>query len=196
MNTCSATWFRQRQSFGLKKVCSHLLAYDYYLRMKRGRSRTGVFGLNIFLVLALTFCFAAPPIFAGTNDIKTLAELQQKISAFVSQPRFDGALWGIKVVSLDTGVMLYETNSERLMSPASNCKLYTGATALDHFGGDYRIATPIYATAKPNGRGTIHGDLIISGAAIPLGTHAVSARIFGTRWSRSWPRSPMPVCAA
>ncbi len=118
--------------------------------------------------MALAFCLAAPGASAReTKNIKSLSELQQKIAAFVSQPRFDGALWGIKIVSLDSGKSLFETNADRLMSPASNCKMLTGALALDTFGGDYRISTPIYATAKPNGRGTIHGDLIIVGHGDP-----------------------------
>ncbi len=108
------------------------------------------------------------PAFAGgTNGIQTLAELQQKIAAYVSQPRFDGALWGIKIISLDTDKTLFETNADRLMSPASNCKMFTGALALDHFGGDYQISTPIYATAKPNRSGVIHGNLIVAGHGDP-----------------------------
>ncbi|MGH7940572.1 MAG: D-alanyl-D-alanine carboxypeptidase/D-alanyl-D-alanine endopeptidase [Limisphaerales bacterium] len=103
------------------------------------------------------------PARAAAKDIPTLAELQQKISTFVSQPRFNGAIWGVKIISLDTGKTLFETNAVRLMSPASNCKLFTAAAALDHFGGDYRIATPIYATSRPNRKGIIHGDLIIVG---------------------------------
>ncbi|HEV2453268.1 MAG TPA: D-alanyl-D-alanine carboxypeptidase/D-alanyl-D-alanine-endopeptidase [Verrucomicrobiae bacterium] len=118
------------------------------------------------------------PAGASAKDIQTLDELRQKMSAFVSQPRFDGALWGIKVISLDTGLTLFETNSVRLMSPASNCKLFTGAAALDRFGGDYKIATPIYATARPNGRGTIHGNLIIVGH----GDTTWNSRRFGTNF--------------
>ena len=49
------------------------------------------------------------------------------------------------------------------MSPASNCKLFTAALALDRFGGDYRISTTVYTTAKVNWRGTVHGNLIIVG---------------------------------
>lgn len=136
--------------------------------MKQERSWKGFFQLKTFAAVALFFCLTAPATFAdGTNDITTLAELQQKIAAYVSQPRFDGALWGIKVISLDTGKTLFETNADRLMSPASNCKMLTAATALDHFGGDYQISTPIYATAKPNRRGTIHGDLIVVGHGDP-----------------------------
>jgi serine-type D-Ala-D-Ala carboxypeptidase/endopeptidase (penicillin-binding protein 4) len=146
-------------------------------RMKLERSRYGIFPLKQFVVATFVFTFAALTAFAGgTNDAQTLARLQEKISAFVSQSRFDGALWGIKVTSLDTGITLFETNADRLMSPASNCKLYTGALALDHFGGDYRITNAIYATAKPNRFGTVHGDLIIEGRGDPT----LNPRRFGT----------------
>jgi D-alanyl-D-alanine carboxypeptidase/D-alanyl-D-alanine-endopeptidase (penicillin-binding protein 4) len=143
--------------------------------MNRGRSLTGLIRIET-LIAALAICSLLIPFTAGAKDVQTLAGLQEKISNFVSQPRFDGAIWGIKVVSLDTGMTLFETNAARLMSPASNCKLYTGAAALDHFGGDYRIATPIYATARPNRHGTIHGDLIVVGH----GDTTWSSRRFGT----------------
>ncbi|HTV39344.1 MAG TPA: D-alanyl-D-alanine carboxypeptidase/D-alanyl-D-alanine-endopeptidase [Candidatus Sulfotelmatobacter sp.] len=146
--------------------------------MKRGRFPTGLFQTGIFFIAALAVCSLWLPASAGAKDIATLAELQEKIAGFVSQPRFDGAIWGIKVVSLDTGKTLFETNAARLMSPASNCKLYTGAVALDRFGGDYRIATPIYATARPNRRGTIHGDLIVVGH----GDTTWNSRRFGTNF--------------
>jgi len=103
----------------------------------------------------------------GTNSIQTLAQLQGKIAAHLAQPRFSGALWGVKIVSLDTGKTLFESHADRLLSPASNCKLFTAALALDRFGGDYRISTPIYATAKVNRFGTIHGDLIVVGHGDP-----------------------------
>src|SRR5215469_10344687 len=115
--------------------------------MKRGRFLTGCTRIAIsFVTLAISSLLVPTP--AGAKDIPSLDELQQQISNFVSQPRFDGALWGIKIVSLDTGKTLFETNAARLMGPASNCKLFTGAAALDHFGGDYRIVTPLYATAR------------------------------------------------
>lgn len=146
--------------------------------MKCGSFRTGLTQVKTFIIATLAICSLWLPVRAGAKDIPTLAELQQKIAGFVSQPRFDGALWGIKVISLDTGKTLFETNAVRLMSPASNCKLYTGAVALDRFGGDYQIATPIYATARPNRRGTIHGDLIIVGH----GDTTWNSRRFGTNF--------------
>jgi D-alanyl-D-alanine carboxypeptidase/D-alanyl-D-alanine-endopeptidase (penicillin-binding protein 4) len=120
-------------------------------------------------VLAGLFLWLVAPPARGqeTNRIQSLAGLRQKIAAFLTQPRFGGALWGVKIVSLDTGKTLFEHHPDRLMSPASNCKLFTGALALDRFGGDYRISTPIYATANVNRSGTVHGDLIIVGHGDP-----------------------------
>lgn len=98
---------------------------------------------------------------------KTVAELRAALEAHTGQARFSGSLWSVKVVSLETGATLYERDARRLMSPASNSKLYTGALALDRLGPDYRIVTPIFATAAPDAAGTVRGDLIVSGRGDP-----------------------------
>ncbi|MDE3067832.1 MAG: D-alanyl-D-alanine carboxypeptidase/D-alanyl-D-alanine-endopeptidase [Verrucomicrobiota bacterium] len=133
---------------------------------------------KIVLAAVALWCAANSLFSQETNRIPTLGELRQKISTLLAQPRFDGALWGVKIVSLDTGKTVYESHAERLMSPASNCKLFTAALALDRFGGDYRIATPIYATVKPNRFGTLHGDLIVVGRGDPTWNR----RRFGTNF--------------
>lgn len=97
----------------------------------------------------------------------TLDELRAQLSAHVGQPRFRGAAWGVKVVSLETGGVLFEHEPARLLSPASNAKLYVGALALDRLGGDYRIVTPILATAKPDAAGVLRGDVVVSGRGDP-----------------------------
>ena len=97
---------------------------------------------------------------------KTLAELQQQLSAHLSQAKFDAALWGVKVVSLDSGKVIFEQNAQKLFSPASNSKLYTVALALDRLGADYRIKTSLYATVKPSS-GILNGDLIVFGRGDP-----------------------------
>ena len=84
-------------------------------------------------------------------------------------------MWGVKVVSLDSGKTLFEENAEKLFSPASNCKLYTVALALDKLGGDYRIRTSLYSMAKPDQRGTLKGDLIVYGRGDPT----INARLNG-----------------
>jgi serine-type D-Ala-D-Ala carboxypeptidase/endopeptidase (penicillin-binding protein 4) len=98
---------------------------------------------------------------------KSISELSAQITAHLGQPRLSRALWGVKVASLETGRILFEDHATRLMSPASNSKLYTAALALDHFGGGYRIVTPLFASVKVAENGTLSGNLIVSGRGDP-----------------------------
>jgi D-alanyl-D-alanine carboxypeptidase/D-alanyl-D-alanine-endopeptidase (penicillin-binding protein 4) len=97
----------------------------------------------------------------------TLVELQAKLAEHVSQPRFAAALWGVKVVALDSGKVIFEQNPQKLFSPASNSKLYTIALALDRLGEDYRIKTSLYGKEHPNKEGVLAGDLIVYGRGDP-----------------------------
>ncbi len=119
-----------------------------------------------FFSLAICFVAGSAPAL-GTNGAATVAELAGQINAHLSQPRFHGALWGVKIVSLDSGKIIFEDHADRLMSPASNSKLYAGALALDRLGADYKISTPILATARPDAAGAVRGDLVISGRGDP-----------------------------
>ena len=103
------------------------------------------------------------------------AELQARLAELLSQPRFEAAQWGVKIVSLDTGKTLFEQNPGKLFSPASNAKLYTVALALDRLGPDYRIRTSLYAKTRPDPGGTLEGDVIVYGRGDPT----VNARLQG-----------------
>ena len=94
---------------------------------------------------------------------ETLASLQTLLSNRVSQPHLGAATLGVKVVSLDTGNIIFTHNANKLLKPASNAKLYTGALALDRLGPDYRVKTSLYSAAKPTADGTLDGDLILRG---------------------------------
>jgi len=93
--------------------------------------------------------------------------LAQKIDAFVAQEKFTGAHWAIQVAELESGHVLHEHHPHRLMSPASNSKLYAGALALETLGGDYRIRTPLLASVKPDAAGVLAGDLVVAGRGDP-----------------------------
>src|ERR1051325_3903180 len=98
---------------------------------------------------------------------RTLPELRAKISEVLAKPELSSAIVGIKVVSLDNGRVLFEENASKLLRPASNMKLYTVATALDRLSPDYRFVTSVYAAARPDGAGVVHGDLTIYGRGDP-----------------------------
>lgn len=97
----------------------------------------------------------------------SVAGLQQQLQAHIRQPRFEAASWGVRIVSLDTGRVVFEENARKYFSPASNTKLYTVALALDRLGGDYRLSTSLYAPARPDRTGTLRGDLTVYGRGDP-----------------------------
>ncbi|HEX7339566.1 MAG TPA: D-alanyl-D-alanine carboxypeptidase/D-alanyl-D-alanine-endopeptidase [Rhodanobacteraceae bacterium] len=109
---------------------------------------------------------ATSPARAPATSITPAQRLAARINAFISQPRFASAQWGISVVSLADGDTLYAHNADKLGIPASNTKLYTTALALSTMGADARIHTTLYATARPR-RGTLDGDLILYGRGDP-----------------------------
>jgi D-alanyl-D-alanine carboxypeptidase/D-alanyl-D-alanine-endopeptidase (penicillin-binding protein 4) len=111
---------------------------------------------------------------------ETLDSLKAHIAAHISQPRFAPSAWGVKVVSLDTGKVVFEHNAQKYFNPASNAKLYTAALALDRLGSDYRIKTSLYSTARPDATGTLKGDLIVYGRGDPL----MTARLNGGDYYR------------
>jgi D-alanyl-D-alanine carboxypeptidase/D-alanyl-D-alanine-endopeptidase (penicillin-binding protein 4) len=93
--------------------------------------------------------------------------LRERLEARLQDPRFAGALWSAKVVSLRTGAVWFEHESRRLMSPASNSKLYTAALALDRLGAEARLETPVLTTVPVDSAGEVKGDLVIHGRGDP-----------------------------
>jgi serine-type D-Ala-D-Ala carboxypeptidase/endopeptidase (penicillin-binding protein 4) len=123
------------------------------------------------IVLLVTFRLSAQT----NTSAASLAELESLLSEHVNAPRFAAATWGVKIVSLESRKTIFEHDAGKLFSPASNCKLYTMALALDQLGGDHRIKTSLYSTAKPDKRGTLKGDLIVYGRGDPT----INARLNG-----------------
>jgi D-alanyl-D-alanine carboxypeptidase/D-alanyl-D-alanine-endopeptidase (penicillin-binding protein 4) len=118
----------------------------------------------LWLLLAISV-YAQPT--AAPKAPATLAELQQRLTEQVTHPRFAAGTFAVKIVSLDSGKTWFEQDAHKLVSPASNSKLYTMALALDKLGGDYRIRTSLYAAARPDTAGTLSGDLIVYGRGDP-----------------------------
>src|SRR5437867_10230511 len=123
--------------------------------------------LRLLRGIALFFFVTSYALGQQPIAVATLDELQKSLKEHVSQPRFAAALWGVKIVASDSGKTVYEYNSQKLLSPASNSKLYTVALALDTLGPEYRIKTSLYSKAKPNKAGTLNGDLIVCGRGDP-----------------------------
>src|SRR5436305_12770066 len=88
--------------------------------------------------------------------------LAMKIDALAQ--RFPHAVWGI-VVEDEAGHRPYEKNARTLVIPASNRKLFSGATAASCFGFERQLATDFFLDGS---------DLVIRGGGDPS---------FGGRWT-------------
>lgn len=75
------------------------------------------------------------------------------------------AFWAVTVRSTD-GSMLESYNSEKLIIPASNQKLYTTAAVLDGLGSSYRYTTQLYRTGEIVDS-VLYGNVIIRGVGDP-----------------------------
>lgn len=102
---------------------------------------------------------------------ESIEQFKARLQEACTHSRFDAAMLGVKVESLETGKLIYQQNADKLLKPASNGKLYSGALAIDRLGPDFKIRTSFYA-AKPIDRfGTIRGDLIVFGRGDPSFSH-------------------------
>src|ERR1043165_8231491 len=111
----------------------------------------------------------APSRATSTNTVAapaTLAELQARIEEIVKQPALQPGFFAVKIVSLDSGQVIFEQSANKFVRPASNMKLYTVATACDRLTPDYHFITSVYAKEKPED-GKIKGDLVIYGRGDP-----------------------------
>lgn len=98
---------------------------------------------------------------------RTLTELRTQIEQIVRQPALEAGFFAVKIVSLDTGAVIFEQDSHKFVRPASNMKIYTVATAFEKLTSDFRFITSVYAKEKLDGEGKVKGDLIIYGRGDP-----------------------------
>ena len=91
------------------------------------------------ILLFLIWCISCSPPEAIYDNSGSFT-LKKNINELISSSGLDANM-GIKIVSLETGKILYSLNSKKLLLPASNNKLYTCAAALEKLGSDYRFKT-------------------------------------------------------
>ena len=105
----------------------------------------------------------------------TIIDLQAKIRSRISRPEIVRGRIGIKIVSLNTGKIIFDESSEKYFMPASNMKNFTVAAALEKLTPDFRFVTSVFAGTLPDANGTIKGDLRIYGR----GDVSISTAFFG-----------------
>lgn len=101
------------------------------------------------------------------KDTNAVAALRRRIDAILADSALARSTPGVKIVSLQTGEVLYERNAHLLFHPASNQKLLTSATALKLLGPDFTLNTSLVCDSAALRDGIIHGNLYLVGRGNP-----------------------------
>ncbi len=134
--------------FILMKTC-HLILFHFIILLT---------GCGIFSTKPVT----TPP----TNQVDPLDKLNADIDKILQNPIFTTASISIKVVSVESGDVLYTKNAQKLHHPASTTKLFTAATSLAKLGPNYRFITSLYADTITDAR--IIDNIYLKGKGDPI----------------------------
>ena len=111
---------------------------------------------NICFSFITFFCFSCISL-GPINQVLQKKDLKKFISSSVQKSELSESI-AVKVVSLDNGETLFEHNSKKLMTPASNIKLFTSAASLYYLGREHVFETAILKSKK---------NIILVGGADP-----------------------------
>lgn len=143
--------------------------------MGRRRTDAGAALRAALVLLLLALPLAAPaPATAG---------LGTRVTAILSSWGLAGPGSGVRVVVAANGRTLYTRSATTRLTPASNTKLVTSATALARLGAGHRFRTELYVPATPpDGSGVLRGNVYLKGYGDPtLATPAYARRVFHRR---------------
>jgi D-alanyl-D-alanine carboxypeptidase/D-alanyl-D-alanine-endopeptidase (penicillin-binding protein 4) len=91
------------------------------------------------------------------------AEIDRLLDAHTaSSPAF----WGVHVVDVESGAVLYSHQGDHRLIPASTQKLLTTSAALDRLGSSYRYETELHFNGTTED-GVMRGDLTLRGSGDP-----------------------------
>jgi D-alanyl-D-alanine carboxypeptidase/D-alanyl-D-alanine-endopeptidase (penicillin-binding protein 4) len=120
------------------------------------------------VALLLSSCAARTTVTAvAAAPADPLQALRAELVSIFTNPAVTHAHWGVKVVSLRDGAVVFRHNSEEFLVPASNQKVLTTVAAAERLGWDYRFTTRLVATGPIGPEGTLNGDLVIIGDGDP-----------------------------
>jgi len=125
----------------------------------------------VLVLLALTL--SAQPGAAKQRRARIPKALAPHVHYILRQSAAQHGFWGIEVVRLRDGKVLFKLNEDHLFTPASNMKLFTAAVALEKLGPDFIFRTTVETDAAPDSQGRVN-DLSLVGRGDPnLGSRAL-----------------------
>lgn len=100
----------------------------------------------------------------------------------MSKPDYRKAIWGLRVVDLDSGAVLYDRSPGSKLLIGSVRKTFSVGLAMDALGASHRFHTPVYRLGTVDPTGAFHGNLVLAasgdismdGRVNPDGSYAIT----------------------
>lgn len=100
------------------------------------------------------------PVAASALEPLDAETLQDTLTALIAtHPTAKRTNVALKVTDLETGEVLFDQNSDKLFTPASNLKIYTSAAALDLLEPDWRPELSVELTGRTPREGVFRGQI-------------------------------------
>jgi D-alanyl-D-alanine carboxypeptidase/D-alanyl-D-alanine-endopeptidase (penicillin-binding protein 4) len=87
--------------------------------------------------------------------------LPEEIRQIFEKPLYRNSVWGLHVVDLQTGQVIYDLNSERPFLIGSVRKLFSVGLALEALSPAHTFRTPVHRRGEIDSAGVLAGDLIL-----------------------------------
>jgi D-alanyl-D-alanine carboxypeptidase len=114
------------------------------------------------------------------------------LQAIFDKPFYNGAVWGLHVVDLDSGKTLIDLQPDCLLFIGSVRKVFSVGELVNQIGPDHRYNTPVYRRGEVSADGVLHGDLVLV-AWGDLTVIGVSCSVSCGKLTTSPPRGQVPA---
>ncbi|MCL5006241.1 MAG: D-alanyl-D-alanine carboxypeptidase/D-alanyl-D-alanine-endopeptidase [Acidobacteria bacterium] len=112
-------------------------------------------------------------LFPATARASHSGSLSSRINAILHSTAAGRGFWGIEVVRLPDGRLLYARNARHLFQPASNLKLFTAAAALSKLGPGFIFRTTVESSAPPDAEGRVPSLILVGRGDPNLGSRVL-----------------------
>ncbi len=102
-------------------------------------------------------------IYSSEDSIKSLTAFREEINSLLNDKNLKGANYGIAIYSQESQKFIYQRNVEKLLTPASNTKLFTTFAAMSFLGPNFDIKTSVYCYPNDLNDNIINGDIYLYG---------------------------------
>lgn len=116
-------------------------------------------GLYVLLACVPLLCSTVRP--ARAQDLAGTASVSSEIKAVFDGSRYKGAIWGLRVIDLETGQPLIDLEPRHKFLIGSVRKVFSVGELLNQIGPTHTFDTLIYRQGTISDTGILQGDLIL-----------------------------------